>query len=111
MKQWQAKLSEKFGLHFHIINRNVVNEYGVKNPFKGKFLLSSFVYWAISDDVRVLIQEASFDLIIIDEAHKMAAYTQGTAKKKIFRTKLYQLGEALLRKSEHCLLLTATPHK
>ncbi|WP_147301613.1 DEAD/DEAH box helicase [Virgibacillus dokdonensis] len=41
----------------------------------------------------------------------MAAYTQGTAKKKTFRTKLYQLGEALLRKSEHCLLLTATPHK
>ncbi|MEW4278927.1 DEAD/DEAH box helicase [Priestia megaterium] len=111
LKQWQEELNQKFGLHFHIINRNVVNEYGGKNPFtKNPFCLAS-MYWAIRDDVRALIQEASFDLVIIDEAHKLAAYTQGTAKKKIFRTKLYQLGEAILRKSEHCLLLTATPHK
>ncbi|SLK50046.1 helicase domain-containing protein [Mycobacteroides abscessus subsp. abscessus] len=111
LKQWQEELNQKFSLHFHIINRNVVNEYGGKNPFaENSFCLAS-MYWAIRDDVRVLIQEASFDLVIIDEAHKMSAYTQGTAKKKVFRTKLYQLGEAILRKSEHCLLLTATPHK
>ena len=47
----------------------------------------------------------------MDEAHKMAAYTHGVKKKKIQRTKMYQLGEALLRHTEHCLLLTATPHK
>lgn len=32
-------------------------------------------------------------------------------KKKTSKTKLYQLGEKLLAKTEHCLLLTATPHK
>src|SRR5699024_4374580 len=69
------------------------------------------MYWAIRDNVKPLIQEADFDLIIVDEAHKMAAYTHGTAKKKVFRTKLYQLGEAILKKAEHVLLLTATPHK
>lgn len=69
------------------------------------------MYWAIRDDVRPLIQEANYDLIIVDEAHKMAAYTEGTAKKKVFRTKLYQLGESILHKAEHILLLTATPHK
>ncbi|MGM0840262.1 MAG: helicase-related protein [Bacillota bacterium] len=111
LKQWQEELNQKFGLDFHIINRTVVNEYGGKNPFtENSFCLAS-MYWAIRDDIRALIQEATFDLVIIDEAHKMAAYTQGTAKKKVFRTKLYQLGEAILRKSEHCLLLTATPHK
>lgn len=111
LKQWQEELNEKFGLHFHIINRNTLREYGNKNPFiENKHCLAS-MYWSIQDDVRALIQEASFDLIIVDEAHKMAAYTQGTAKKKVFRTKLYQLGESILRNAKHCLLLTATPHK
>lgn len=111
LKQWQEELDQKFGLHFHIINRNVVNEYGGKNPFMENAFCLASMYWAIRDDVRALVQEASFDLVIIDEAHKMAAYTQGTTKKKVFRTKLYQLGEAILRKADHCLLLTATPHK
>ncbi|WP_174612906.1 DEAD/DEAH box helicase [Virgibacillus ihumii] len=111
LKQWQEELDQKFGLHFHIINRNVVKEYGGKNPFTANSFCLASMYWAIRDDVKALIQESDFDLVIIDEAHKMAAYTQGTAKKKVFRTKLYQLGESILRKAEHCLLLTATPHK
>jgi len=111
LRQWQEELDEKFELHFHIINRNTLREYGTKNPFvENKYCLAS-MYWSVRDDVRALIQEADFNLVIVDEAHKMAAYTQGTAKKKVFRTKLYQLGESLLRKTEHCLLLTATPHK
>lgn len=111
LKQWQEELLQKFNLNFHIINRNVVNEYGGKNPFvENNFSIAS-MYWSIQDDVRALIQVAEFDFIIVDEAHKMAAYTQGSAKKKVVRTKLYQLGESILRKSPHCLLLTATPHK
>src|SRR5699024_336006 len=99
LKQWQEELHQKFGLDFHIINRGVVNEYGGKNPFvENNFCLAS-MYWSIQDDVRALIQEADFDFVIVDEAHKMAAYTHGTTKKKVVRTKLYQLGEAILRKS------------
>lgn len=69
------------------------------------------MYWAAREDVQPLIKEAQFDLIIVDEAHKMAAYSYGTKKKKVHRTKLYQLGEAILHKARHALLLTATPHK
>ena len=111
LKQWQEELEQKFGLHFHIVNRTVLKEYGSKNPFTENNYILTSMYWAIRDDVRPLIQEANYDLIIVDEAHKMAAYTQGTAKKKVFRTKLYQLGESILHKAEHVLLLTATPHK
>src|SRR5699024_1874986 len=58
------------------------------------------------------IFSSSFDLVIVDEAHKMAAYTVVKKKKKqTRRTKLYRLGEELARKTEHLLLLTATPHK
>jgi len=44
-------------------------------------------------------------LIIVDEAHKMSAYS---ADKK---TLAYQLGEALSERTGHYLLMTATPHK
>ncbi|MBD3107921.1 DEAD/DEAH box helicase family protein [Bacillus sp. AGMB 02131] len=111
LKQWQEELNEKFDEQFHIINRATLREYGEKNPFVQNKLCLASMYWAVRDDVKALIQEAQFDFIIIDEAHKMAAYTYGTVKRKTFRTKLYQLGESLLRKTEHCLLLTATPHK
>lgn len=111
LKQWQEELQEKFQESFHIINRAVVNEYGGKNPFISNNLCLASVYWAAKDDIKQLINEAQFDLIIVDEAHKMAAYTHGTIKKKTTRTKLYQLGEVILRKAPNCLLLTATPHK
>ncbi|EPY7700973.1 MULTISPECIES: DEAD/DEAH box helicase [Bacillus] len=111
LKQWQEELEQKFDEHFHIINRAVLKEYGGKNPFISNRLCLTSMYWAMRDDVKALIQEAQFDLVIVDEAHKMAAYTHGTVKKKTFRTKLYQLGESILRKTNHCLLLTATPHK
>lgn len=111
LKQWQDELLEKFNEHFHIVTRGVLNEYGGKNPFIiNDFCLAS-VYWAARDDIKSLVKEAEFDLIIVDEAHKMAAYTHGTQKKKTTRTKLYQLGEAILPKANHCVLLTATPHK
>lgn len=82
LKQWQEELEQKFGLHFHIANRTVLKEYGRKNPFTENNYILTSMYWAIRDDVRPLIQEANYDLIIVDEAHKMAAYTEGTAKKK-----------------------------
>ena len=48
---------------------------------------------------------SQWDLIIVDEAHKMSAYS---ADKK---TLAYQLGEALSEMTDHFLLMTATPHK
>lgn len=108
--QWQDELHEKFGLQFTIINRETLRSKR-NNPFvENDFCLAS-MFWTIRDDIKALVNEADFDLIIIDEAHKMAAYTHGKVKKKIMRTKLYQFGEGILRQTENCLLLTATPHK
>lgn len=109
--QWRDELLEKFSLDFQIISRTTVSEAGGKNPFvEYPFCLAS-IYWASRDDVTLLVRDASFDLVIVDEAHKMAAYTQGKKVRKIKRTKLYQLGESILRHAPHRLLLTATPHK
>src|SRR5258708_25540721 len=46
-----------------------------------------------------------WDLVIVDEAHKMSA---ASSDKK---TLAYQLGEALSGMTDHYLLMTATPHK
>ncbi|UOY92507.1 DEAD/DEAH box helicase [Ectobacillus sp. JY-23] len=111
LKQWQQELNEKFGEDFTIITRHTLKEYNGKNPFIEQSCVLTSLYWASRDDVKALLMEADFDLVIVDEAHKMAAYTTGTKNKKTKRTKIYQLGERILRHSEHALLLTATPHK
>lgn len=46
-----------------------------------------------------------WDLIIVDEAHKMSAYSEDK------KTPAYQLGESLSEMTDHFLLMTATPHK
>ncbi|MBO0587707.1 helicase-related protein [Sporosarcina sp. E16_8] len=111
LKQWQGEMKEKFNEDFTIVTRNLLNSSNEVNPFEANDKIISSVYWASREEIKSLILKSQFDLVIIDEAHKMAAYTHGVKKRKIQRTKMYQLGEALLRHTEHCLLLTATPHK
>ncbi|MCR6524421.1 DEAD/DEAH box helicase [Lysinibacillus capsici] len=111
LRQWQEELDEKFQENFKIINRAVLNEYGSLNPFIENDCCLASIHWATRDDIKELILEAKFDLVIVDEAHKMAAYSYGKIKRNTTKTKLYQLGEKLLAKTEHVLLLTATPHK
>ena len=57
------------------------------------------------EDAKESLLRCHWDLIIVDEAHKMSAYS---ADKK---TLAYQLGEALSTMTDHFLLMTATPHK
>lgn len=109
--QWQDELEQKFQEPFKIINRAILNEYGNANPFVENDCCLVSMQWASREDIKSLILAASFDLVIVDEAHKMAAYTYGRVKSKTNKTKLYKLGESLLSKTENCLLLTATPHK
>src|SRR5699024_5374137 len=50
----------------------------------------------------------NWDLIIFDEAHKLSAYKYGKRK---HISKRYEAAEALSKRCEHLLLLTATPHR
>lgn len=109
--QWQEELEQKFDEEFTIINRSTLNEAPNQNPFEQYDLCIASVYWAARDEVKQYILDTRFDLVIVDEAHKMAAYTHGKKTRKTTRTSLYRLGESLLPHTPHCLLLTATPHK
>ena len=108
LTQWQQELSTKFNEEFTIISRSILNSEKINSFLKYSHCLAS-LNWCARDDIQQLIFEADFDLVIIDEAHKMAAYQ--TSNKKLSKTKLYTLGEKLLQRTPHALLLTATPHK
>jgi len=57
------------------------------------------------EDAKDSLLRSHWDLIIVDEAHKMSAYSPD------HKTLAYQLGEALSDLTDHYLLMTATPHK
>jgi len=64
--------------------------------------------FAKQPEIRGTLEGAYFDLIVVDEAHKMSAYSYGNRTNK---TERYRLGEVLSRITPHLLFLTATPHK
>ena len=62
--------------------------------------------------MRESLRNTFWDLVIVDEAHKMSAYLyESRNQKKIDKTQRYRVGEVLSRQCEHMLFLTATPHR
>jgi SNF2 family DNA or RNA helicase len=104
--QWQRELKDKFRENFEVIRSDVLRaNYGM-NPWQEKNQVITSVSWASRiEDAKESLLRSHWDLIIVDEAHKMSAY--GADKK----TLAYQLGEALSAMTDHYLLMTATPHK
>ncbi len=104
--QWQRELKEKFRENFELVRGDVLRaNYGM-NPWQEKDQVITSVSWVSRiDDAKESLLRSQWDLIIVDEAHKMSAYS---ADKK---TLAFQLGESLSQMTDHYLLMTATPHK
>ncbi len=60
-----------------------------------------------SDDLLGRLESGDWDLVVVDEAHRMSAHYFGAELKT---TRRYQLGQLLGRCCRHLLLMTATPH-
>ena len=104
--QWQRELKDKFRESFEVVRSDVLRaNYGM-NPWQEKNQVITSVSWVSRiEDAKESLLRSHWDLIIVDEAHKMSAYS---ADKK---TLAYQLGESLSQMTDHFLLMTATPHK
>ncbi len=104
--QWQRELKDKFRENFEVIRSDVLRaNYGL-NPWQERNAVITSISWVSRiEDAKDSLLRSHWDLIIVDEAHKMSAYS---AEKK---TLAYQLGEALSEITDHFLLMTATPHK
>jgi len=60
-----------------------------------------------NEALQAQLKETEWDLIIVDEAHRMGAHYFGG---KLEKTKRFLLGEMLGQITRHLLLMTATPH-
>jgi len=108
VEQWQDELDQKFGLSFDIFSRTAVETSRSGNPFEEHDqLIARIDQLARAEDLTDKISNTDWDLIVVDEAHKMSASWYGS---KLNKTKRYQLGEILGRITRHFLLMTATPH-
>ncbi len=108
VEQWQDELWDRFGLNFEIMSRTAVEASRSGNPFLDKNLLVARVdQLSRAEDLQAKLAQADWDLVIVDEAHKMAAHRYGNELRK---TKRFRLGEMLRSRARHLLLLTATPH-
>jgi len=120
--QWEAEMTEKFGERFTIISpedyatlkkinpdQNVFTQFPlVISPMDAIKPLEQRTGWTqekidqYNDDRIEAVVAGGWDLIIIDEAHRVAGSTGEVARHK--------LGDMLSKASPHLLLLTATPH-
>ncbi|RYZ65764.1 MAG: DEAD/DEAH box helicase, partial [Proteobacteria bacterium] len=104
--QWQREMKDKFREQFDIMRGEVLRTQYGQNPWQEHNQVVTSVSWISRvEDAKESLLRSSWDLIIVDEAHKMSAYS--TDKK----TLAFQIGEALSERTDHFLLMTATPHK
>jgi len=106
--QWRRELKERFEEIFIPVGRQYIDSLFGQNVWMRENQVVTSIDFAKREDVLPSIAAAHFDLIIVDEAHKMSAYKYG---EKIDKTSRYKLGEVLSNHCEHLLFLTATPHK
>ncbi|MDQ6947140.1 MAG: DUF3883 domain-containing protein, partial [Actinomycetota bacterium] len=106
--QWQDEMRTRFEETFEIIDSNLARNTLAGNAWERFPQAITSLDFAKQPDVREGILRARWDLVVVDEAHKMSAHTYGTEVKK---TKRYELGEHLSREADRLLFLTATPHQ
>ncbi len=103
--QWQRELREKFDEQFLVLKgANIRDQFGVNQWLEQPQVITSLDL-AKRDDVLPGLRQVRWDLVIVDEAHRMSA------RDETHKSQRYRLGELLRDNADHVLLLTATPHK
>ncbi|MDH6234998.1 superfamily II DNA or RNA helicase [Mesorhizobium soli] len=126
VRQWQAEMRQHFGEPFHFVEPSslaALRQWRGDNAEDNAWRMHDQVICAL-DSVKPLetrrgwsldqiqsynrerfedLVSAAWDLVIIDEAHRMGGSTEQVAR--------YKLGAALAEASPYLLLLSATPHQ
>lgn len=104
--QWQRELKDKFREDFTVVRSDLLRANYGANPWQDLNQVITSVSWVSRiEDAKDSLLRSHWDLVIVDEAHKMSAYSEDK------KTLAYQLGEALSGMTDHFLLMTATPHR
>ena len=109
-EQWQDELYRRFHLPFEILTNDKLEAARTGNWFlETNLVIARLDKLSRNEDVQQKLQapDCRWDLVVCDEAHKMAATFFGGEVKY---TKRYRLGQLLSTLTRHFLLMTATPH-
>ena len=103
--QWQRELKEKFEQQFMVLKGgDVRDQFGVNQWLSQNQVITSLDF-AKREEILPGLEQAKWDLVIVDEAHRMSARDES------HKSQRYRLGEFLRDSTDNLLLLTATPHK
>ena len=108
VEQWQDELWQKFALDFRILTKDMIEAARSGNPFDEQpLLIARLDHLSRNEDLQAKLAATDWDLIVVDEAHKMAAHYMGGETRE---TKRYKLGKLAGSLARHFVLMTATPH-
>jgi len=103
--QWQRELKEKFDTTFLVMKgQDLREQFGVNQWLERTRVITSLDL-AKRAEILPGLRQVHWDLVIVDEAHRMSASDES------HKSLRYKLGELLRDTSDHMLLLTATPHR
>lgn len=104
--QWRREMKDRFGEHFEQVTGERLREAYAVNVWDNHSQIITSMDLAKLDHVLPSVQQAAdWDLVIVDEAHRMSA------RDTEHKSERYRLGELLRDKTSHYLLMTGTPHK
>ena len=103
--QWQRELREKFDTKFLVMKgQDIREQFGVNQWLERNRVITSLDL-AKRSEILPGLRQVHWDLVIVDEAHRMSASDES------HKSLRYRLGELLRDSADHILLLTGTPHK
>jgi superfamily II DNA or RNA helicase len=106
-KQWQLdEMGIKFNMNFRLVNRSEFQ--ADPNVFQSSDKIVTSIDFISRADVLNVVSNSHWDLVVIDESHKLSAYEYGN---RVYLSKRYNAAYVLSQRCEHLLLLTATPHR
>lgn len=110
VEQWREELSQKFDLQFEVFSRQMVDDAEGRNVFElHNYLIVRMDQVSRSEDLMEQISDVTWDVAIVDEAHRMSAHYSSWAG-EVDETKRFRLGRLLSETAHNFLLMTATPH-
>ena len=108
VEQWRDELFEKFGLEFRIFSSALEEASPSGNPFEDHHqIIVRLDQMSRNEELQAKLCAAGWDLVVFDEAHKLAAHFFGS---KLEKTGRFRFAEQLGKETRHLLLMTATPH-